>query len=188
MTRNIVLGLVVGLLVACATVGAMAQPPERDRYIVVLDPNAGAPAAVAEALARRHNGQVGFVYQHALQGFSIALPPQTLSGLRRDGRIKYLERDDPVQPFDQITPTGLDHVVTVSALTDFDGRSGGNGTATCRSDQDDTPRPISETGATPSTSPPRVSAASSRPIRWRKGSTPPLMSSNSYNRILLLTG
>lgn len=108
MTRNIVLGLVVGLLVACATVGAMAQPPERDRYIVVLNPNAGASAAVAEAVARRHNGQVGFVYQHALLGVSIALPPQALSGLRRDGRIKYVERDDPVQLFDQITSTGID--------------------------------------------------------------------------------
>lgn len=35
-------------------------------------------------------------------------------------------------------PASYDEVMTVSALADFDGAAGGNGTATCRSDQDDT--------------------------------------------------
>ncbi|MDX1457378.1 MAG: S8 family serine peptidase [Marinobacter sp.] len=107
MKRNIVIGLLAaGAAVSAMT--AMAKPPERDRYIVVLNPDAGPPAAVAEAVARRHNGRVGFVYQHAIQGFSILLPPQAVQGLQRDGRVKYVESDDPVQLFNQLTPTGVD--------------------------------------------------------------------------------
>ncbi|MFE7772679.1 S8 family serine peptidase [Streptomyces sp. NPDC057445] len=36
------------------------------------------------------------------------------------------------------TPAAYDEVITVSALADFDGKAGGLGTATCRSDRDDT--------------------------------------------------
>ena len=35
-------------------------------------------------------------------------------------------------------PAAYDEVITVSALADFDGRSGGGAAATCRSDVDDT--------------------------------------------------
>jgi subtilisin family serine protease len=35
-------------------------------------------------------------------------------------------------------PAAYDEVITVSALADFDGTSGGNGSPTCRSDEDDT--------------------------------------------------
>ena len=35
-------------------------------------------------------------------------------------------------------PAGYDEVITVSALADFDGVPGGDGSPTCRSDQDDT--------------------------------------------------
>jgi subtilisin family serine protease len=35
-------------------------------------------------------------------------------------------------------PAAFDEVITVSALADFDGKSGGSGSATCRSDTDDT--------------------------------------------------
>jgi subtilisin family serine protease len=35
-------------------------------------------------------------------------------------------------------PAAFDEVITVSALADFDGKSGGTGSATCRSDADDT--------------------------------------------------
>ncbi|MDX1755693.1 MAG: S8 family serine peptidase [Marinobacter sp.] len=107
MKRSAVIGLLVAG-VAVSAMNTMAKPLERDRYIVVLNPDAGPPAAVAEAVARSHNGRVGFVYQHAIQGFSILLPPQALPGLHRDGRIKYVESDDPVQLFSQLTPTGID--------------------------------------------------------------------------------
>lgn len=103
----------VGLMLMIAA--AEAQPPERERYIVVLHPGAGEPAAVAEDVARRHNGRLGFVYEHAVQGFSIALPRQALPSLQRDRRVKYVETDDPVQLFDQTFPTGVDRSYDPSA-------------------------------------------------------------------------
>lgn len=38
----------------------------------------------------------------------------------------------------QSTPAAYDEVITVSALADFDGRSGGGAASTCRADEDDT--------------------------------------------------
>jgi subtilisin family serine protease len=44
-------------------------------------------------------------------------------------------------------PAAYDQVITVSALADFDGESGGNGSPTCRSDDDDTFANFSNYGA-----------------------------------------
>lgn len=44
-------------------------------------------------------------------------------------------------------PAAYDMVITVSALADFDGEAGGNGSSTCRSDQDDTLADFSNYGA-----------------------------------------
>lgn len=44
-------------------------------------------------------------------------------------------------------PAAYDEVITVSALADFDGQSGGNGQPTCRSDEDDTLANFSNFGA-----------------------------------------
>lgn len=44
-------------------------------------------------------------------------------------------------------PAAYDEVITVSALADFDGKAGGLGSATCRSDQDDTFADFSNFGA-----------------------------------------
>ncbi|MEU4499264.1 S8 family peptidase [Streptomyces sp. NPDC023998] len=46
-----------------------------------------------------------------------------------------------------ITPAAYDEVITVSALADFDGKPGGLGRPTCRSDQDDTFADFSNYGA-----------------------------------------
>ena len=45
------------------------------------------------------------------------------------------------------TPAAYDEVITVSALADFDGKPGGLGAATCRSDVDDTFASFSNYGA-----------------------------------------
>jgi len=47
----------------------------------------------------------------------------------------------------QSSPASFDNVLTVSALADFDGRAGGLGSPTCRSDQDDTLADFSNWGA-----------------------------------------
>jgi subtilisin len=68
--RPIVL-VAVALLSTTLAVPVMAEPPPDARVIVVLAPGAGDPAAAAVDLARAHGGTVGFVYRHALRGFSM---------------------------------------------------------------------------------------------------------------------
>ena len=78
---------ILAALVAAFALSASAQPPALERYIVVLDRNAGPPESVAAELALRTSGRVGYVYSHALQGFSIALPPQALPALENENAI-----------------------------------------------------------------------------------------------------
>jgi subtilisin family serine protease len=69
------------------------------------------------------------------------------------------------------SPAAFDNALTVSALADFDGEAGGNGSPTCRTDQDDTLADFSN-WATRCRSPRRASA-SSRPTRSSRASTEP---------------
>src|SRR5437867_6193429 len=109
--------LVVSLLGALAlclasVVSAVAAPPPQaaaERYIVVLHDRVVDPDAAATELGRRHGGHVGFVYQHALKGFSIELPARAAAALARDPRVAYVERDQEVSAFGEV-PTGVDRI------------------------------------------------------------------------------
>jgi subtilisin family serine protease len=61
------------------------------------------------------------------------------------------------------SPANHPSVITVSALADFDGRSGGTGSATCRSDQDDTLADFSNYGSTVEIAAPGVCISSTLP-------------------------
>jgi subtilisin family serine protease len=65
------------------------------QYVVVLNDSApGAQtAALAESLASKHGGQLRFVYEKAIKGFSIKLPEQAAIALSRDPRVAYVEED-----------------------------------------------------------------------------------------------
>lgn len=57
-------------------------------YIVVLKAgHSGDPGAVAADAAHRSGGAVGFVYRHALQGFSLTASPVAADALRHDPRV-----------------------------------------------------------------------------------------------------
>lgn len=74
-------------------------------YIVVLNDdtvsrnaNAGVRrsqvSAIADNLAQAHGGQVGFIYESALMGFSIQLPNEAAAiAISRSPRVKYVEED-----------------------------------------------------------------------------------------------
>lgn len=80
------------------------ENPVPGRYIVVLEdgvtrgdfgtdgllPTVG---QVAAELARAHGGTLGFVYDAALRGFSVALSEDQARQLARDARVKYVEED-----------------------------------------------------------------------------------------------
>src|SRR6478752_1801786 len=77
--------------------------PVPGQYIVVLkDPETAAQgrpdrAASARALSEQYGGQVGFVYEAALHGFSARMTEDQALALSHDPRVAYIEEDSLVQ-------------------------------------------------------------------------------------------
>ena len=99
--------VVVGGLMAgsMATSGVAA---ERNRYIVVLNATADARAAAEDA--RSNGADVGFIYRHALNGYSAVMSSQAAARLENDPRVASIEIDLPQQAFVQTVPTGVDRI------------------------------------------------------------------------------
>jgi subtilisin family serine protease len=93
-----------------------------ERYIVVLTPAAGDPEAAARALLRAHGGTLGFVYRHAMSGFSAELPPAAVEAIARNPNVAYVEPDQVMTAFAQTVPTGVRRIFADSnANLDIDG-------------------------------------------------------------------
>jgi subtilisin family serine protease len=84
-------------LAAIAPAWGSAEPPQRADYIVVLKGDVGDVSAVAAEHARRFGGQLKYVYEHALNGYSISLPPQAIEGLSHNPQVAYVEPDAEVR-------------------------------------------------------------------------------------------
>ena len=83
----------LGALFAFALSAPPAGAVTLGDYIVVLRPGTAAPAAVAADQVGRLGGTVGFVYQHALSGYSARLPVAAVGALAADPRVAWVERD-----------------------------------------------------------------------------------------------
>ena len=95
----LVLALLAIALVPAATAGSATQLG----YIVVLEPGANAGAVAAEH-AEQYGLDVGFVYRHALKGYSAVVPTAAVADLQADSRVAYVERDSIVRA--NVTQTG----------------------------------------------------------------------------------
>ncbi|MDH3216243.1 MAG: S8 family serine peptidase, partial [Candidatus Krumholzibacteria bacterium] len=125
MSRILTLALIVtisgvtassGGLVA-QTVPGYGQEASRqivgEKYIVVFEDRVADPARMANDLTRQHGASPRFVYQHAIKGFAVTLPPQAAHALSQNPNVAYVEPDAPVQLFDvQPNPPnwGLDRI------------------------------------------------------------------------------
>jgi subtilisin family serine protease len=89
----LLLTLLAVALVPAATAGGAPAPAG---YVVVLESGA-TPAAVAAEHAAELGVAVGFVYRHALKGYSATVPAGSLDALRADPRVAYVERDAVVR-------------------------------------------------------------------------------------------
>jgi aqualysin 1 len=92
-----------------------APAPGMKKYIVLLDP-ARVPGQeagdVGRAVAAAHEGELGFVYRHALTGFSITLPERAAQALRHDPRVRHLQENGRVwrTGTDSAASWGLDRI------------------------------------------------------------------------------
>jgi len=106
---NVLLAAV--LLASIGSVGsAAAQPAAAETYVVVLRPDAGDVPGVANGLARAHGGTVGFIYTHALRGFSVRVPAAGAAGIAHSPGVAYVEADREFSVSAQSLPTGVQRV------------------------------------------------------------------------------
>ena len=95
------------VLAACFPTAASAAP---ERYIVVLKEAVPDSAEVASEHSRRHGASVGFVYGHALKGYSATIPSERVAALRADSRVDYVVPDGVANAVAQTLPWGIDKV------------------------------------------------------------------------------
>ncbi|SDF31707.1 Peptidase inhibitor I9 [Lentzea fradiae] len=92
--------------------GADRAKVVKDSYIVSLKAGAASRAAAPE-LAGKYGGQVGKVWQHALNGFSVKMTAKQAARLAADPKVAFVEQDAEVSLLDvqQNPPSwGLDRV------------------------------------------------------------------------------
>lgn len=111
----------VTILAGCAgdppldTDGSELAGATRSKYIVVFDRTKvkfrDAPE-VAGDLASALGGDVRFIYRHALLGFAATLPDAAVAALRRNPKVRYVQRDRRVRATssESAASWGLDRV------------------------------------------------------------------------------
>jgi aqualysin 1 len=116
------------MLLVCGTALAQAQPSEAgktaDRYLVVLKDDVAGSEQAANGMARRYGFGVGFVYSHALKGFSATIPSERVEKVRADDRVDYVERDGVMRTTAQVLPWGIDRVDADESSTKADNERG----------------------------------------------------------------
>jgi subtilisin family serine protease len=119
--------MVAAMFVVCGALLAQAQPSKAvgppDRYIVVLKEGASDPGRAANGMARRYGLGVGFVYSHALKGFSAVIPNERVAAVRADERVDYVE-PDKTYAVAQTLPWGIDRVNADTSSTIAGNESG----------------------------------------------------------------
>lgn len=111
------------LLAVIVSVGsAAAQSTPGSTYVVVLQPGAVDSNSAASALARANGGTVGFVYKHALRGFSIRATAAGAAGIARSPAVASVEADQVFTVTAQSMPTGIQRIFAPgNAGIDIDG-------------------------------------------------------------------
>lgn len=101
----------IALVVAgsATPVGAVSSGSGASRYIVVLEEDAN-PDEAAREHAQIHGARIGFVYRHALKGYSAVIPDARVAAVRADDRVAYVEPDGVVTATAQTLPWGIDKV------------------------------------------------------------------------------
>jgi subtilisin family serine protease len=109
----LLIALMGAMLVLYAGVALTQEESSRgvQRYIVVLEAGeVDDPGQAANAMSRRYDLGVGFVYRFALEGFSAVIPNDRVAEVRADGRVAYVERDGTMEIVAQMLPWGINKI------------------------------------------------------------------------------
>ena len=143
MSRRVHLYLLLTLLVFIVGIApGQAAAAERNSYIVVLEDSVQEPAGIAWSQVKARGGELGFIYRHAIKGYSAELPAAAIGGLQRDPHVKYVvadrrvslaeeeeeveletENHEGVEALEAIVPTGISRTFAASnKALDMDGQ------------------------------------------------------------------
>ncbi len=117
ITKSTLFALVLGIFLS--TTAYSQSQPNLQSYIVVLNDNA-VPEEVAEEIALKANGQVGYVFEHVIKGFSISIPAVAVNGILNNPKVSYVEEDIPMTAFAQQVPTGVERIFADKTALDID--------------------------------------------------------------------
>ena len=122
MTMKSIVSRFAFAALAAAAISPTAAQDTPQSYIVVLRPSIANVPEVAADVARTYGGQPGFVYEHALKGFSIRVPPQAAAAIASSPLVAYVERDMPRSIHAQTVPTGIERIFAdANTNLDIDG-------------------------------------------------------------------
>jgi len=119
---QVALLMIVALLVSPTFATSPIQAaPNAMPYIVVFEDVVDV-GSTASAVANAHGLQVGFVYEHALKGMSVAMPAGRLAALEKDPRVAYVVEDMIRTISAQTVPTGIQRIFAdTNGNIDIDG-------------------------------------------------------------------
>jgi len=98
---------------ASASVQRASQPVPQSYIVTLKDTRPRETPSVARNLVKEHQGRLGFVYQHALIGFSVEMSDAQAQALSRNPRVALVEEDSrahAVATNQSSPPTGLDRI------------------------------------------------------------------------------
>ncbi len=115
----------IGVIVFAAVVASLtgsAHAASTETYVVVLKADVADVRGAASGLARAHGGSAGYVYEHALRGFSVRISAQGAAGIARNPHVEYIEADREFAVSAQSMPTGVARIFApANANLDIDG-------------------------------------------------------------------
>src|SRR4249919_3071893 len=120
-------GLVALFLAPALLSSAVAAQPVDGQvipghYIVVFKDSVKIPGTLARSQVRQHDGKLGLVYRHALEGYSAELSKGAVKALRNDPRVRYVSPDREAVVEAQEIPTGIERIyATQNKVADIDG-------------------------------------------------------------------
>jgi subtilisin len=97
------------IMLALLAQGGVASSAGAAPYVVVLKQGVDS-RAVANLHAQRYGVDVGFVYGHALKGYSAVVAEARVDDLRADANVAFLSPDGEVSATAQTLPTGVDRI------------------------------------------------------------------------------